>query len=257
MRATKIIENIVIGMKMLRRPSVRYCANNGLLPEVLTETLTEEVRDFFFLPRSPHKTQLNQDIFALLINRFARGYFLEIGANDGFTISNTVYLEEHFRWDGLLVEANPEYEPRLKERKAKSVIAAIAEREGEHEFRSAGLYGGLSLTLNETHTSKWKDAKQIRVRGVKLERVLLENEAPELINFVSIDVEGAELEVVSQMCNLATHKIVCGCIEHNNRAAEYKKIENLLRSAGYQIVWEHQTGHDIFFVQPGLVSASV
>jgi len=191
---------------------------------------------------------LNQDIFALLVNRFKPGYFLEIGANDGFTLSNTVYLEEHFGWLGLLVEANPQYIASLNKRKARSVISAVVEKEGHYEFCSAGLYGGIKDQLDKTHEARTKDAESITVWGATLGRILEENNAPELIDFISVDVEGAEVQIVRQMCGLENYRFACGCIEFNARRDDYLSITHLLETSGYRVVWQGQTQHDLFFV---------
>ena len=84
------IKKIINGTKSLRRPCVAYCTHNSLLPSVFARTPTAKLRELLLLPESPHETQLNQDTFALLANRFRPGFFVEIGANDGFTLSNTV-----------------------------------------------------------------------------------------------------------------------------------------------------------------------
>lgn len=256
MSLRNLIKKIIYGTKSLRRPSVAYCAQNSLLPSVFSRTPAAKLRELLLLPESPHETQLNQDVFALLANRFRPGFFLEIGANDGFTLSNTVYLENHFGWNGLLVEANPQYLESLKKRKSKSVIAAVVEKEGHYEFCSAGLYGGITNLLDKTHEQRTQQADSITVWGTTLERILEENGAPSLINFLSIDVEGAEVPIVEQMCRLRNHRFACGCIEYNARQADYRQIKSLLKNAGYRIVWEEQTQHDLFFVdERGLTSS--
>jgi hypothetical protein len=61
-------------------------------------------------------------------------------------------------------------------------------------------------------------------------------------------VEGAEVPIVEQMCKLPNYRFACGCIEHNARQPDYRHIESLLNKAGYRIVWDGQTQHDLFFV---------
>ena len=77
MSLKNLIKKIVLGMKSLRRPSVAYCANHGLLPSVFVRTPTAQLRELLLLPESPYTTQLNQDIFALLANRFRSGFFVK------------------------------------------------------------------------------------------------------------------------------------------------------------------------------------
>jgi FkbM family methyltransferase len=251
-----LIKKIVLGSKLLRKPSVAYCTNHGLLPGVFVRTPAADLRDLLLLPESPHETQLNQDVFALLVNRFRSGFFVEIGGNDGFTLSNTIYLEEQFGWNGLLVEANPQYLDSLKKRRSKAVVAAVVEQEGYYEFCSAGLYGGLRSLLDKTHKKRTQNANSITVWGTTLRRILEENSAPELINFISIDVEGAEVPIVEQMCSLRNYRFVCGCIEYNARQADYQRITHLLKESGYRVVWEGQTQHDLFFVDEGVLAGN-
>jgi|SRR5690606_25049761 len=103
----KIIKNLIFKNTLFGRLAVSFCANRNKIPDILCSMNSAELRSLFFLPSGCGTSQLNQDIFALLVNRFQKGYFIEIGANDGFNLSNTLYLESEWKWDGLLVEANP------------------------------------------------------------------------------------------------------------------------------------------------------
>lgn len=256
MSIRNLLKRSVRSLRFLRRPSVGYCVANELFPELFVRIPSATLRSALFLPSSPHRTQLNQDVFALVVNRFRRGFFVEIGANDGYTMSNTVYLEEEFGWDGILVEANPRYAEDLSRRKAKSVISAVADHEGPRRFRDAGLFGGMVEDLDERHRRHTEDARDIVVWGTTLERVLKANGAPSLIDFVSIDIEGAETSVVRQMCDLEHYRFWCGCIEHNDRLDDYSEIQALLAGSGYVLVWEDQTGQDLFFVDRQAVQTS-
>lgn len=242
------VRQLVLKTPAFHSPSVNYAAEHALLPEIFVRTPPEKLREVLFLPASEHRTQLNQDLFGLLHNRFRPGYFLEIGANDGFTLSNTIYLEQHFGWKGLLVEANPEYRESLARRQADVMLAAVVEKEGHYTFRSAGLFGGLADTLDPAHAGRTQQSRTIEVWGTTLRRILEEKQAPRTIDFVSIDVEGAEVPIVEQLCGLADFRFGSGCIEHNGRDEDYRRIASLLEGAGYRIAWPRQTQHDLFFV---------
>lgn len=243
-----LAKSAVINSRKLNRPAINYCTHNLLLPSIITETPSWQARELLFLPKGRNYTQSNQDLFALLVNRFASGFFLEIGANDGETYSNTLYLEEHFGWSGLLIEANPVYQTKLGMRRAETAICAITQTEGDFEFVDAGLYGGVRSTLDTKHSEKTVDAKIIKVRGAPLNIVLKERKCPNTIDFVSIDVEGGELPIVRQLCELEGIRVRCGCIEHNGRASDYQQISDVLTRAGYKIVWLSMTGQDLFFM---------
>ena len=246
--AQRFVRGHVVRLGALRRLSTRYCIENRLLPSLITRTPSANVREMLGLPASEYCPQLNQDIFALLMNQFRPGVFLEIGANDGFTVSNTVYLEEEFGWSGILVEANPKYLATLARRRRSAVVnKAVASQAGKAEFLDAGLHGGLKDRIDDAHRVHRKDAPTITVDCAGLQEILDDVDAPARIDFVSIDVEGGEVPIVEQMVSGA-RRFRCGCIERNQRAADYQRIVTLLTESGYNVVWEGQTGHDLFFV---------
>ena len=104
-----------------------------------------------------------------------------------------------------------------------------------------------SLYNDKKHREYINGAESKKVWGTTLEKILIRNEVPQKIDFISIDVEGGELPIISQLCALKDWKFSCGCVEHNSRPSDYKKISDTLKSSGYKIVWEGQTKQDIFF----------
>lgn len=243
-----LIKNYLLNTKFLKKISVLYVTQNKLLPSVLVKLESHEARSQLFLPQSKYITQLNQDIFGLIHNKYNPGYFIEIGANDGFDLSNTIYLEKFFGWNGLLIEANPKYEDSLKKRNAKHVISAVMDMPGVYEFIDAGLYGGIEKTIDSANIHRTNNSSLIKVNGERFEVILKNNHAPKIIDFISIDVEGGETSIVKQMTSLQDYRFKSGCIEHNYREDDYLQIKKLLELSGYKIIWENQTMHDLFFV---------
>lgn len=244
----KFVRERFVKINFMSRPFIRYGIENELLPSLLARTPCNAVRNVLNLPVSAHQTQLNQDVFALLMNQFRTGYFLEIGANDGFTLSNTVYLEECFNWVGALIEANPKYLDSLVKRK-KSVVVnkAVSTQSGKAEFVDAGLYGGLKSCLDSSHIHYTRNATSITVECMSLQEILDSVDAPKNIDFVSIDVEGGEVPIVEQMVSV-DRRFKCGCIEYNAREADYQHIVTILKAAQYEVIWKNQTEHDLFFI---------
>ncbi len=246
------IKNFIVNkttkVNLFRLPSIKYCSVNHLLPNVFVRIPSNILRQNLNLPTSTNITQLNQDIFALLINQFKKGYFVEIGANDGFTLSNTQYLEEHFKWKGLLIEPNQKYQKSLKNRYGSIVVSkAISNEEGSANFLDAGLYGGLEASMKDTHKDHTNCATKITVNCSTLNNILNDVDAPRNIDFISIDVEGGELAILEQIPGL-DYRFKCGCIEHNHRKDDYNKMVKLLNKADYEVFWEHQSEHDLFFI---------
>lgn len=253
----EIVWRFILKLTCLSKPSVRYCIDHRLLPRVLTGTPSEKLRELLFLPVASQTTQLNQDIFALLVNQFKPGYYIEIGANDGFTLSNTLYLEEHFGWSGLLAEANPKYADSLARRKHATIInKAIADEAGFEQFTDAGLHGGLTKWLDALHACHTDQALRISVPCITLKQMFDEVRVPEVIDFFSVDVEGGELPIVRQLVQ-NERRVRCGCIEVNQRENDFDMMKGLLERSDYKIAWEGLTGHDIYFTDPKLCSGGL
>ena len=223
----------------------RYC---NVFGDFFTSTPSKEIKSFFNLPKSENGTQLNQDIFALIVNKFTPGYFVEIGANDGFNLSNTLYLEEQFNWTGLLIEANPRYLDSLKKRRALICNKGVAEKNGTFNFLDAGLYGGLLSSIDTTHKNKINFNKKINVECSTLEEIFKENNVPSRISFLSIDIEGGERQILSQACLLTNYRFTCGVVEHNFRRDDIAFYKKILNQSNYRVILDGKTGHDLFFV---------
>ena len=148
------------------RLSISNIIRNKKTSSLIVRLDGHDLRESLFLPSSNESPQLNQDIFALLVNKFKPGYFVEVGANDGFNLSNTIYLEEKFDWKGLLIEANPKYQKKLMKRNAHVCISAVSKKDEILEFRDAGLYGGLEEFLDTSHTEKREQEEIINISEV-------------------------------------------------------------------------------------------
>lgn len=245
--ARNAVLSTVDRVSVLRRLTIRYCVDQALLPRLLTHTPSEIARSVLLLPKGSEGSQLNQDIFALLCNRFAPGYFVEIGANDGRTLSNTLYLEEAFGWRGGLIEANPRYESSLAQRKARVLMKGVGACDERVKFVDAGLYGGIAGTLDSLHQSETEGAQLVEATITTLQAALRELDAPRLIDFISIDVEGIEVSIVEQLVS-SGYRARCGCIEVNDRKADRQRVSEILSRHSYREVWAGHTRQDLFFV---------
>lgn len=133
------------------------------------------------------------------------GFFLEMGATDGIYVSNTLVLERDYGWNGICVEPNPrDFANLQKNRNCICVNKCADEVEGEVEFLLAGEVGGIIDDETDNSYEKRKDkiddlrdkGNVIRVQTVTLETLLDECDAPPVIDYFSLDVEGAETRVL-------------------------------------------------------------
>jgi FkbM family methyltransferase len=145
-----------------------------------------------------------------------RGFFVEAGAHDGYTGSNTYRLERFENWSGVLVEAIPElYEECVKARPGAQVFncalvapgfadSHVVMRYGSAQSVVKGAWaavreeGGGASQLEWSSwgcTHGWEEPYDVRVPARTLTSVLEEAGAPR-VDLLSLDVEGYELEVL-------------------------------------------------------------
>jgi FkbM family methyltransferase len=124
------------------------------------------------------------------------GYFVEVGANDPRNLSQTWGLEQA-GWTGVLVEPQPELAARLRaERKAKVFAVACSSRENAGRTMPFHVDGALSSLNRERMAPGAQTRAVIEVPVTTLDDVLEQAGAPAGFDFLSIDVEGHEIEVL-------------------------------------------------------------
>ncbi|MBK9292951.1 MAG: FkbM family methyltransferase [Oligoflexia bacterium] len=149
-------------------------------------------------------SQHNEDqILSQIFKNEKYGTAIEIGAYDGITLSNTFYFEK-IGWRTLLVEPDPQLVSTIKKnRKCEVVQCAASSKSGEALFNIANgvEHIGLVSTLENNNSfqhivsERMANVSQIKVTLKTLDEIL-ENHGVEKINFITIDVEGHELEVL-------------------------------------------------------------
>ena len=100
------------------------------------------------------KSQLGQEIFALIQNDFKRdGYFVEFGATNGVELSNTHLLEKEFGWTGILAEPGLVWHKELHENRVCNIeTQCVWSKSGEtlsfHESDLAVFFNGGFIASN-------------------------------------------------------------------------------------------------------------
>lgn len=195
------------------------------------------------LRKSRTVSQAGQDywVYGEVFNEKRNGYFLDIGAHDGISISNTYLLEWRYNWDGLCIEANPQtYFSLTQNRKAKCINACLDDKEGEVEFALRGIMGGIISNNLDNQQITAETAVQ-RIKTVPLIKVLEEYGAPRVIDYLSIDVEGAEDRVLGAF-QFDEYRFNCITIERPS-----EQLRNLFQRYGYILIKEIP-GLDCFYV---------
>jgi FkbM family methyltransferase len=164
-----------------------------------------------------------------------RGLFVEVGAFDPFLLSQTAVLEQR-GWDGLLIEPAPAQAARLRsQRRAQVVEVACGSPEQHGTTMRLAVAGALSNLRQER-----SDAPTIDVYVVTLNSVLMEAGVTN-IDFLSVDVEGMEIDVLRGFCfaRYQPRLILLEDFAENStkhrfmRAHDYKRVQRTGNNSWY------------------------
>ena len=190
------------------------------------------------LPKS--LSQINQDINIIeFYNQKRGGFFVDVGAYDGIKFSNTYLLEKEYNWNGICIEPGRRFYQKLIDVRSTTCIECAIYRESglELEFIDCGdddekgsMLSGLSLSASYRTKNNAKETYLVKTKT--LNEILIENNAPNFIDYISIDVEGAETSV---LMSIDFNKYTFGyiTIEFNNNSYLKGVIDNILTANGY------------------------
>ena len=180
-------------------------------------------------------SQLGQDLQVIkFYNNKEDGFFIEIGASDGLELSNTYLLETKYKWKGICCEPIPKNFEKLVKHRPNSICykEAVYNQSGlTVSFDIDNTYDLLSGISDHIGTRK-SNKTTVQVETISLLDVLEKANAPSFIEYMSLDTEGSELEILK---NFDFEKYTFGLIdvEHNFTEPRRTEIRNLLLSKGY------------------------
>ena len=133
--------------------------------------------------------------FLEFLSPHAPGFFVDVGANHPWSGSQTWHLEQR-GWRGILVEPLPEHADLLRQTRTATVFA-VACSSPENAGKVLPFYADDALSgLNRAQMAPWAKPQVIDVPVRTLDSILEEAGAPQPLNFLSVDVEGHEIEVL-------------------------------------------------------------
>lgn len=190
-------------------------------------------------------SQVFQDLWVLFEHGEKKsGYFVEFGATNGKDISNTCLLEKAFDWKGILAEPNPFWHEALREnRSAEIEVKCVSAKSGDT----------LELLLTDdpefatTTNIERQSSKKISVETISLADMLDKYNAPETIDFLSIDTEGSEFDILSAYDFKKNRKIKLIAVEHNFEHPKRADIHELLLKNGYTRKYESYSMFDDWY----------
>ena len=193
------------------------------------------------------RAKQGQDKWVLSVLKNKRnGFFVEIGAHNGIDDSNAYVLEKDFGWQGVCVEPHTYSFQTLEEhRSCIRENLCISGTNGKVKFvqrgRSRQVSGILDDFSDDVIIEKAKNGHPIIEKdSITLLNLLKKHRCPKIIEYLSIDVEGAEFDILEKF-PFDEYKFLTMTIEHNAQLGERNiekknKIFELLFSNGYKKV---------------------
>ena len=227
-------------------------------PETRGLVLSDDVRflAYCLARRDWSRSQILQDLWVCFeLNEQRGGYFVEFGATNGRKNSNTWLLERKLGWTGILAEPNPVWhadlafnrtaciEHKCVSSKSGDVVTFITTNDTDPELSAIAEFSEADH-FAETRSH----GERIKVSTISLDDLLERFNAPELIDYISIDTEGSELEILSNYSFKNKFKLIS--VEMNPRNEE--PIHTLLVSNGYKRVFKQFSQWDSWYVSEEL-----
>ena len=214
---------------------------------------------YYCLVNAPQSSaQLLQDLFVLFtLGEKRNGYFVEFGATNGMDLSNSFLLERQFSWEGILAEpARSWHDALAKNRKAnidfRCVWKSSAEFVSFNETQMPEFSTIESFSYDDYHAPDRRFGQTYAVETVSLNDLLQFHGAPRAIDYLSIDTEGSELDILSQF-NFDRYDVSVITVEHNYVDALRGGIHDLLSSKGYIHTCLELSRWDDWYVKPQFI----
>jgi FkbM family methyltransferase len=181
------------------------------------------------------KAQLKQDLFVLLELDFKRGgFFIDCGAASGVDLSNSYLLEKKFGWTGILVEPARCWHAELAKHRSSAVETRCVWRDSRStlQFSEAAEFSTITAYVSaDRHARERAGGTTYKVDTISLTDLLDEQHAPKVIDYLSIDTEGSEFEILNSF-DFSKYRFNVITCEHNFTPMR-GRIFQLLTKHGY------------------------
>jgi len=198
------------------------------------------------------RAEFRQDLFVLSELGFKKGgYFVEFGATNGVSTSNTHLLETRFGWRGILAEPAKRWHKELRANRSCEIDTSCVWSHSNWVLPFKEDQIGERSTLQsfstlDSKTTRGNSSKLYDVPTISLEDLLVKHDAPSAIDYLSIDTEGSEYEILSNFDFSKFQFRVITC-EHNYTQSR-ERIHDLLTRNGYTRKFEMFSKVDDWYV---------
>jgi FkbM family methyltransferase len=159
------------------------------------------------------------------------GYFVDLGSADGEWGSNSK-LFETIGWNGICIDPFPTNMEGRTCQMFEEVVGSVAGV--KIEFENPGSFLGKVSDGSGSGKTDQNDVGVMELTTTTLDDILERANAPDFINYMSIDIEGAEVEALKGL-SFSKYRIGVFTIEHNAKPDHRKNIQKIMESNGYRL----------------------
>lgn len=218
----------------------QFAANRECCDLSAAQALSLTLQQTLGAPSYPSEIGQDKWVIFKMFPGVTNGFFLDVGSGHGTIGSNTKALEE-LGWTGVCVDPFPTHMEGRTCLMEKAVVSSAAGQ--VVRFHTHSGLGGIADTLG-----KWKEeaarSPAVELTTTTLGELLERTKAPAYIHFLSLDIEGAELEALKGV-PFEKYRFGSMAIEHNEEEPKRSDLIKFLEEKGYKRV--HTFKQDDFF----------
>lgn len=188
---------------------------------------TDPPKEKFWLRSPGHQDQMVLNVF----NDKSKGYYVDLATNQYRDSSNTYVIEYFNEWRGICIEANPMYIEEIQiYRRCKLISSPVSDEVNQIIRFSAFKKGNGGIVNGEMATNSVEDSRDLLLNTTTLTHILDFAKAPQVIDYLSLDIEGAEYLALKKF-HFHKYKFLMITIER-----PVKQLHFLLVKHGYRFV---------------------
>lgn len=200
-------------------------------------------------------SQLSEDRHLMLFfQNYCNGVYVELGALDGLTYSNTYVFHKALNWKGILVELSPKNYEKLKQNRPNEIEllnAAVCSQKSVVHFIEANAVGGVwEFTAEKFREAWWGKHTKIQdatpIQCLPLSQIFSKFSNNFFADILSLDVEGSELDVLNSIDFKAAAFGVILVESDSMNISKNVAVRNLLSKKGYIFLYWYQ--HSDWFI---------
>ena len=187
---------------------------------------------------------------------FSGGFFIELGAHDGITQSNTFYYEKKYNWKGILIEPVPKLFNYCKKYRSNKNLyfcnACVSFDFNKDKVKL--IYSNLMTTavdltsddyrkkhLADPELNFFEKNNYFYANAKTLNSILKESKAPNIIDFFSLDVEGAEFDVLNGI-DFSIYNFKYIIIETDN----FERLDKFMTNKNYKFINKYNSNDYLY-----------